>query len=167
MTGRIIDAAVANLEHLGGMVRSIDTPTYANAAIAPYYSGIGSHLRHILDIFACVLRGLPERTIDFTDRCRDTPEERDPELGLAYLNRIVVELEDLREVAASLPVTVIDDLGQGEVPVAFTLGAALVQAHSHAIHHYACIGYLLSLQGVSLPDERFGLNPTTPLATLD
>jgi len=167
MTGRIIDAAVANLNHLGDMVRSIDTPTYANATIAPYYSGIGSHIRHILDIFACVHQGLPDRTIDFTDRGRDTPEERDRELGLAYLERIIVALDELREVEAATPVTVIDDLGQGKLPVAFTLGAALVQAHSHAIHHYACIGYLLSLQGVPLPGECFGLNPTTPLTTLD
>ena len=58
---------------------------------------------------------------------------------------------------------VVDDLGGGRVSTPYTLGAALCQAHSHAIHHYACIGYLLHLQGVAIPEQGFGLNPTTPL----
>ena len=59
----------------------------------------------------------------------------------------------------------VDDLGQGQVTVEYTLGSALCQAHSHAIHHFACIGYVLEQLEVNIPDSRFGYNPTTPEMT--
>jgi len=33
----------------------------------------------------------------------------------------------------------------------------------HVIHHYACIGYLLHIYGIELPNKVFGYNPTTPI----
>jgi len=44
----------------------------------------------------------------------------------------------------------------------YTMAAILIQAHSHAIHHFASVGYVISQLGISLPDEDFGFNPTTP-----
>ena len=48
------------------------------------------------------------------------------------------------------------------VTVNYTLASALIQAHSHAIHHFASIGYIISQLGIELPDADFGYNPTTP-----
>jgi hypothetical protein len=164
MTGRIIDAVTGNLRRLEDLVRNLDQEVYANEGIAPYYSSIGAHVRHILDIFARVADGVETGTVDLTDRRRGTPEEREPERGLTYLATTQRRLEALRTAPQDRPVTVTDDLGQGPVATPYTLGAALCQAHSHAIHHFACIGYLLNLQGLPLPTEGFGVNPTTPLA---
>ena len=55
-----------------------------------------------------------------------------------------------------------DDLGAGKVKAQYTVAAALIQAHSHAIHHYASIGYIIHQLGIELPDDMFGFNPTTP-----
>jgi hypothetical protein len=63
-------------------------------------------------------------------------------------------------------VKVRDDLGLGMVTANYTLAAALIQAHSHAIHHFASIGYIISQLGISLPDGDFGYNPTTPKKNL-
>jgi len=38
----------------------------------------------------------------------------------------------------------------------------LIQAHSHAIHHFASIGYIICKLGIELPDTDFGYNPSTP-----
>ena len=59
-------------------------------------------------------------------------------------------------------VQVKDDLGLGMITANYTLAAALIQAHSHAIHHFASIGYVISQLGIDLPDADFGYNPTTP-----
>ena len=59
-------------------------------------------------------------------------------------------------------IEVSDDLGQGIVISPYTLAAALCQAHSHSIHHFACIGYMLESLGEKTTDPRFGYNPTTP-----
>lgn len=164
MLGTIIDAARTNLARLEALIRELDPAVYANADQAPYFSSVGAHVRHVLDIFACVSRGRFSGTIDLTDRRRGTPEERIPEAGLRYLAQVEALLEGLRGAPFTLPLDVTDDLGAGKLATPSTLGAALAQAHSHAIHHFACIGYLLHLQGLPLPAVGFGVNPTTPLA---
>ena len=63
-------------------------------------------------------------------------------------------------------VAVSDDLGSGVVTTNYTLGGALAQAHSHAIHHFASIGFIIHQLGIDLPDADFGYNPTTPKKVL-
>ena len=162
MNHDIVDTTIPNLKRAERLIQLLDQRSYSNSTIGPYYSSIGGHLRHVLDIFACIIRGVDSRRIDLTDRKRGTNAEMDPEDGLKYLNSVIQELSGLKGIDPSTPVTVIDDLGYGRMEVPSTLGAGLCQAHSHAIHHFACIGYLLHLQGLELPDNRFGYNPTTP-----
>ena len=45
-----------------------------------------------------------------------------------------------------------DDLGLGVVAANYTLGGILIQAHSHAIHHFASVGYIICQLGIELPD---------------
>jgi len=163
MTGPILDATLDNLRRGSAVLRELEPSVYAHDGIGPYYSSIGSHVRHICDVFRCVLTGLQTGTADLTDRVRGTAAESDIDAGLTYLNETLVALEAARDVDAGTLLDVRDDLGLGPVTTPYTLGAALCQAHSHAIHHYACIGYLLSLQGVEMPGGGFGLNPTTPV----
>ena len=162
MTKDITDAAILNLERAERLIRLLDERSYANAGTGPYYSSIGGHLRHVLDIFACVINGVESRVVDLTDRKRGTDAETNPQVGLEYLESVMRGLSALGEIDHSTPVTLVDNLGLGRVEVPSTLGAGLCQAHSHAIHHFACIGYILHLQGIALPDGRFGYNPTTP-----
>ncbi len=37
-----------------------------------------------------------------------------------------------------------------------------MQAHSHAVHHFATIGYIVSKLDIELLDDGFGYNPTSP-----
>ena len=59
-------------------------------------------------------------------------------------------------------VKVTDDIGLGVITANYTLGGVLIQAHSHAIHHFASVGYIISQLDIKLPDADFGFNPTTP-----
>lgn len=165
MSQAIIDATVANLNKTFTLIQCLDQETFTNRDCGPYYSSVGDHLRHILDIFNAILNGLAEGQVDLTDRVRGTELESNPALAVAYLQRIVHDLEGLRDFDPATPITVIDDLGLGKIAVPSTLGGGLSQAHSHAIHHYASIGYLLELQGKKIPEAAFGYNPTTPRTT--
>lgn len=159
----IVDAAIANLERAERLIRVLDDHAYANAKSGPYFSSIGSHIRHILDIFACVIHGAESGVVDLTDRRRGTAAESVREKGLEYVQSVIRGLGRLAQTDPATPVRMLDDLGLGMKEIPSTLGAGLCQAHSHAIHHYACIGYLLHLQGLKLPDPAFGFNPTTPI----
>ena len=158
----MIPAIIQNLNRGVNLLNSINDQEYADNSTAPYYSSIGIHMRHILDVFDCILRGIEEKNIDLTSRKRNELAEIKVEFGLNYFDQVMSELSSLEKEDLDMMVIVKDDLGQGMITANYTLAAALIQAHSHAIHHFASIGYIISQMGINLPDGDFGYNPTTP-----
>ena len=162
MLKQIVEPAIANLKQAEVIFTDLTPDLYTSKSAGPYYSSIGGHLRHILDIFQCIFNGLDSKIIDLTDRKRGTIVEKNPVEGLKYLKKVISELEGISDLDPGIAVTIKDDLGLGMVEFPTTLGGGLNQAHSHAIHHFACIGYLLHFHGTKLPNKVFGYNPTTP-----
>ena len=156
------DAIVKNLQRGITLLKAIDDTQYSDTSIAPYYSSIGGHMRHILDVFDCIFEGLESNKVDLTARKRNELAETKTASGLTYFNQIIEKLQQLDNADYNQLVQVSDDLGLGMVTVNYTLASALIQAHSHAIHHFASIGYIISQLGIELPDADFGYNPTTP-----
>jgi uncharacterized damage-inducible protein DinB len=158
----MINAIVHNLNRGVKLLNSIDDNKYSDMTIAPYYSSIGGHIRHILDVFDCIFDGLEIGEVDLAARKRNVLAEQKVTVGLDYFNQVIEKLNSLTNVDLNQIVLVRDDLGLGEIIQNYTLGSALIQAHSHAIHHFASLGYLINQLGIDLPDNDFGYNPTTP-----
>ena len=157
----MIDAIEKNLTRGIKLLNSITDEQYSSTSAPPYYSSIGSHMRHILDAFSCIFNGLETKNVDFSDRERNPIAEKTTKGGLQYFDEIIAKLHTLSEDDFEVMIAVTDDLGTGKVTANYTVGSALVQAHSHAIHHYASIGFIINRLGIELPDEDFGYNPTT------
>jgi len=158
----MIDAIEHNLKTGIKLLGSVSEEQYRDVSVKPYHSSIGSHMRHILDIFDCIFCGLESGHIDLTARKRDQLVERSPAMGITYFETVLGELRALQGEDLDRIIEVSDDLGLGVVTVKYTLGAALIQAHSHAMHHFASLGYIVTNLGIDLPNENFGFNPTTP-----
>lgn len=158
----MIDAIEKNLQRGITLLNAISDEQYSNTKIAPYYSSIGGHMRHILDVFSCVFDGLETRTINLTARNRNEMAEKFTKEGIAYFNKVIKQLRSLQPADFNTMVRVSDDLGLGIIEMNYTLGSVLIQAHSHAIHHFASLGYVIHQLGIELPDTDFGYNPTTP-----
>ena len=158
----MIAAIIQNLNRGINLLNSIDDNQYSDNSTAPYYSSIGVHMRHILDVFDCIFRGLESGKVDLSDRKRNELAESRVNFGIHYFEEIINKLHELEGEDLNEMIEVKDDLGLGMVTANYTLAAALIQAHSHAIHHFASIGYIISQLGISLPDMDFGYNPTTP-----
>ncbi len=158
----MISAITNNLQRGVKLLNAISENQYIDKSVAPYYSSIGIHMRHILDVFDCILSGLESKQIDLSSRKRNELVEIKLNMGLAYFDEIIVQLEDLKEENFDILVQVKDDLGLGFITANYTLASILIQAHSHAIHHFASIGYIIAQLNINLPDIDFGYNPTTP-----
>ena len=158
----MIQAIIVNLQRGVNLLNSINDAQYSDSTIAPYYSSIGIHMRHILDVFDCIYEGLETKKVDLSARKRNELAENKVDFGLQYFEEVIAKLESLRSVDMDVKVEVKDDLGLGIVTANYTLASAFIQAHSHAIHHFASIGYVISQLGIQLPDSDFGYNPTTP-----
>tara|TARA_B100000809_G_scaffold90011_1_gene88514 strand:+ start:1546 stop:2043 length:498 start_codon:yes stop_codon:yes gene_type:complete len=158
----MIKVIESNLEKGVHLLSTISEDHYKNRSVAPYNSSIGIHIRHIMDMFDCIFEGLESGEIDLTARKRNKDAEEILPIGKDYIRTTIAKVSELDTKKLSRIVYVTDDLGEGKIRAEYTLSAILIQAHSHAIHHYASIGYIIHQLGVELPDDTFGFNPTTP-----
>lgn len=151
-----------NLQKGLQLLNSISEEAYADASLVPYYASIGCHIRHILDVYSCILKGVASKKIDLTARERNIEIELQTSLGIDYFNSVIDQLKNLyqnNDLSELLEVT--DDLGGGIETATYTLGSILMQAQSHTTHHYASIGYLIYQLKIALPAIDFGFNPST------
>lgn len=162
----MIDAIEKNLNRGIKLLDAITDEQYSDTTSPPYHSSIGAHMRHILDVFSCIFNGLETKEVDFSKRERNAMAEQHTEVGIAYFNQVIEQLHGLDPADFGMVINVTDDLGLGKVTMKYTLESALCQAHSHAIHHFSSIGFLVNQLGLELPDNDFGYNPTTPKKVL-
>lgn len=163
MRATVIAAINKNLSNAIFLIDAIDDDIYTNVSVGPYYSSIGSHLRHALDFFDCIINGLQTNNIDLTARKRDEIVSTNPEAAKAHIYNIQQKLTSFVDVNTDYLLHVTDNLGDGKVTIMYTLESILAQANTHATHHYAIISYMLSTLQVNIEIPGFGYNPSTPI----
>lgn len=162
MNTTVINSLLTTLYKSKNLLIELNATSYCCKDIAPYYSSVGSHIRHVLDFYNCIFRGLEHKHVNLTSRERNQKIENDCDCAIGEVEAVASRLKALSSEDLNLLLTVEDDLGNGNVSLQYTLGALLAQANSHTIHHYAIIAYILDRLEVNIEDENFGYNPTTP-----
>ena len=163
MRATVIAAINNNLSNAISLIDAIDKDIYTNVTVPPYYSSIGSHIRHAMDFFDCVIDGLQSNNIDLTARKRDEVISTNPEAAKRHIFGIQQKLASFADVNTDYLLHVTDNLGDGNVTIMYTLESILAQANTHATHHYAIISYMLSTLQVNIEIPSFGYNPSTPV----
>ncbi|MFG6687605.1 hypothetical protein ACGK9U_13555 [Mariniflexile sp. HNIBRBA6329] len=160
----IIESSIQTLKKAQALLNNLTDDTLCNKSVSPYYSSIGTHIRHILDFYDCIFSVNLENKIDLTARSRNKEVETVCCSAKTYLNSIIEKLNTFElDMTDSLLVT--DDLGLGKVTMTYSYGSLFAQANSHTIHHYAIINYIMEGLNISFKDSEFGYNPTTPKQT--
>ncbi|MBJ6368982.1 hypothetical protein [Snuella sedimenti] len=160
----IIGSTLKTLQKSKYLLERLTDSQLCDTSIAPYYSSIGTHLRHILDFYDCILNINTDHKIDLTARRRNKAVESSCDTAQEYLNAIVDAIK-VADFNMDGNVRVLDDLGLGIIEITYTYGALFSQANSHTIHHYAIINYILKGLNIAFKDSDFGYNPTTPKQT--
>ncbi|MBP2833941.1 DinB family protein [Aquimarina sp. U1-2] len=159
----LISSINHNLNNAITLLDIIDSKTYQDTSTGPYYSSIGSHIRHTLDFFDCITCGLDSNSIDLTKRKRNELIATDKEEAKNRILDLQMLLTSYIDANTNYLIHVTDDMGQGKITVAYTLESILAHANSHTIHHYATIGYILYHLNVAIEIPGFGYNPTSPI----
>lgn len=147
------------LEELRDLVAGLDRDRYAGTGGLPVASGPGGHVRHILDAYDCLLRGVGAGLVDFTARERDERTATDPKFAGERISRTVKALRMLR-IPASAPLSVRAEDTAGNAWCASSVGRELQSLLSHTIHHLALVALVLRLRGVET-GETIGVAPST------
>lgn len=158
----IIQDNIRCLQQGIALLNEIDSADYT--AVNPEVSSgtIGAHIRHNLDHFLCLINQLDSGRVNYDERARDEKIEIDPAHACAVMETLVKQLESLSEDALTRPLLVRMDCGSDEEDnwSDSTLRREFQFLISHTIHHYALIGILCRLRGLTLPSD-FGVAPST------
>ena len=162
MSKPFISSLQNTLEKSLVLLENIPDSVYIDATVGPFYSSIGGHIRHILDFYFSIFKGLNNYLIDLTDRERNNAIEIDVYFAKTEIKKVLLELDSYSGYDLEEKYELIDDLGQGKMSIPTNLYAVFAQANSHTIHHYAIISQLLFAFEIVIEDKTFGYNPTTP-----
>lgn len=163
----LVEENAGLIEQAIELIASIDPDHYSNNEHAYFSSGVGKHVRHILDFYDRFLDGRGG-FVDYNARRRDERIESDPGYAAGVARRIIASLRGIaaepdgrgdatRELEVSSEVQ--DEAGSA-LRVASSLGRELSTLASHTVHHYAIIALLLRIQGQPVSAE-FGVAPST------
>lgn len=149
------------------LIRELDDDQFTGGPEGPFRGGVGSQLRHCIDFYDCLLRGIEDGRIDYSHRERDPSVETRGAVAVQRMEKLIEKLEAITLQQLAMPLQVRSDLpGFGEgLPTwsGSTLHRELQFLVSHTIHHYALIVSLLTQQGFE-PGPRFaefGVAPST------
>ncbi|MBT8267644.1 MAG: hypothetical protein KJN59_00340 [Bacteroidia bacterium] len=158
----IVQALKATVIKAKSILTELTDEQLTDASVPPYYSCVGTHIRHILDFYRCIDNGLEAAEVDLTSRNRNSIIENNRIKALNEVEAIYKMMDNWSRFKQDKKIMVIDDLGSGKQRIDYTLAALTAQANSHTIHHFALINYMLDRMGVRLNDSEIGYNPTTP-----
>lgn len=126
-------------------------------------STLGAHYRHVLDHFACLMKGLRTGTINYDDRARNPLLETSVDYSAVVTASLIEEFRSLPEDTATRRLDVVYSVGYGgvaAVSVPTTFDREIMFCVGHAIHHFAIVKLLCANMSIALPYE-FGVAPST------
>lgn len=134
--------------------RCLDVIAQFDRTGAPF-DAVGPQLRHCLDHFSCLLRGLENGLVDYDARDRNERVEQDAARCAATLDRIIDALGEIRadDLSRKLIVRQIPAPDRDAAPVESTLERELLFLSGHTIHHLAIVALVAAQAGVPLPEN--------------
>lgn len=154
---------LAFLQQARDLVSRLSDEVYARTGHPVFGSGVGAHVRHVLDHYSKLLAGLPGGRIDYDAREREVAIETERAAALDRLDAIMAGLRELQQ-APDRAIEVKMDCGdQSDVQRWWsqsTIRRELQFLISHTVHHYALIRLILKIQGIDA-GPQFGVAPST------
>jgi hypothetical protein len=159
----LISAAMESLRQGEILLGAISDEQYRCKLPVAFNASIGGHYRHCLDHFRLLLDSVNSAEVNYDHRERGTLVEHD---RFAALNATRELIEGYDQLAASVvmrPINVVcrtSYLTHGSQASPSSIGREIMYSVAHAVHHYALIGIMGGVMGLSMP-AGFGVAPST------
>lgn len=122
---------------------------------------IGAHIRHVHDHFQAFLEGLDTGIVDYNQRNRDSPAEKDIALSDHVHQTILTRMSSAALTHRALfIISEIDCFASENTELPSTIDRELLYLINHTIHHVAIIKLVLQHRGIAVPDY-LGVAPST------
>ncbi|WP_406609804.1 DinB family protein [Agarivorans sp. JK6] len=156
------DATVEALQQVQQLVEASDGALYNQPSVHSE-SGIGRHVRHILDHFLALQHGLDKGSIDYNSRHRDSDIENDPSLALQLIDQLCNWFLHPQSSIDERPIKVESEISlkqQQSMQFDSSLSRELCYLINHTVHHVAYAKLVAKELGLSI-DNNMGIAPST------
>ena len=159
----LIHSVLETLAQGESLLTQLSDDDYTRTLPVAFNASIGGHYRHCLDHFRTLLDSAAHGDLNYDHRERGTLIEHD---RFAAMNAS----RELREAFARLdPIVLMRPLAvtcktsyatSGSQVSPSTVGREIMYSVAHAVHHYALIGFMTAVMGLTMP-PGFGIAPST------
>ncbi|HNP98965.1 MAG TPA: hypothetical protein PKK99_07915 [Bacteroidia bacterium] len=149
------------LQQLVGLIDKMEQDQYTSPVDALSESSIGSHVRHIIEFYQCLLKGVDSGFVNYDARSRNYLLETDQYFAVTVLLEII---DNINKVRTDKMLMLSMDLTTEDKPVIVdtTFYRELAYNIEHAIHHMAIIKIGLNTAYPTISVEKnFGVAYST------
>lgn len=158
----MITYCVNNLLQIKDLTLKITEEDYQKSCEMLFKSTIGQHIRHALEFYICLLKGLDNKIVNYDERKRQFDIQSQPEVAAKVIDQIINQInavESNRTIEIKANYTSDDD---DEVCMHSSLYRELGFCLEHSIHHQALVKTGLKEIGcLHLVDRSFGVAAST------
>jgi len=159
----LIESVIETLLQGEALLAELSDDHFTRRCPAAFNASIGGHYRHCLDHFRSLLLSATAGGLNYDHRERGTLIETDRFAALHATRELREEFArmDPSSVGRSLEVTCKTSYASGSSQSASSsVGREIMYSVAHAVHHYALIGVIGGLMGLTMP-PGFGVAPST------
>ena len=154
----LIDSNVTLLRRTLDLLMGLGTRAYVTCPSALPGQRIGTHVRHLVEFYECMLDGLTRGQIDYDGRKRGTSVEGDLDAAIMRIQSLIAQLTDPGALAQDSGIYVHVETALGtkflRPYVLSTIGRELQALLSHTMYHLEWISVVARLQGMALEPRR-------------
>ena len=159
----LIHSVLETLEQGEALLTQLSDEAYTRKVPIAFNASVGGHYRHCLDHFRSLLNAANSGDLNYDHRERGTLIEHDRFAALNATRELQSAFQTLPAECLRRELQVTGKTsyaGNGSQISGSTVGRELMYAVAHAVHHYALIGIMGGLMGLTMP-AGFGVAPST------
>lgn len=145
-----------NLQSLISLLQQLSASQYNNSSKALSGASIGSHYRHIIEMFTCLLDNYDDGVVNYDHRPRNKAIETNKKVALQKLEFLITQIEQPNK-----SISVEQTLGEEKIIVRSNYHRELLYNLDHTIHHQALVKIGVSEYDNIILDDNFGVAPST------
>ncbi|MDX1971714.1 MAG: hypothetical protein SFY68_04190 [Candidatus Sumerlaeia bacterium] len=149
----VIAGCLDVLEQCQKLVQILTPEEYRQVPVG--HSSIGAHVRHGIEHFTQVVKGMAHDLIDYDARERDLVLEQDPSVFPAVCESLSQVLRGIHSARLRAPLRILQAPGPNVpvLPIPSTLERELLFCSSHMMHHLAMMKLIAQLNGTFSTDS--------------
>ncbi len=163
MSEVMIKQVITNLIETRELLNNLNTAQYSRKLEILTNVSIGEHVRHILEFYQCLFKGLESKTVNYDSRQRDARLATDLGFASTAINNIIT---NLRKIKSDFTLTFVANYSTSIDERYELLNSSfyreLAYNLEHSIHHQALIKVAITeMKLTGLVKSTFGYAPST------